>query len=202
MRLCALVLLVAMTACQKEVSYEINGNNGGVNPGSGTQVTGVLKMKVDGTQWVADKIAGAGIMANYINITGMNKNGMTFSITLNDTIARTYTLNHTYTPGNLNGAVLSNDSIINNSAWGTVQGDDSNAGGTVTVTKIDKVNKRITGTFEFKMFRNMDSSQKIITAGEFDLGYGTQMPQASAKDTFFAKIDGTNGLQKVSTLPL
>jgi hypothetical protein len=171
-------------SCQKEISDEsVIGGSGSVN--------GVLKMKIDGKQWVADYVATASIMAGYINITGISKDRKTFTITLMDDVVKTYKLNPIDTEG---GAALADSTEFNNNSYGTMQGDDSTlAGGTVTVSKIDEAKKTISGTFKFKLFREEDSGQKVITEGIFEnLVYETTLPPSSSTDTFTVKIDGTD----------
>ncbi len=53
-----LLTITTLVSCQKEVSNESSTDD--------SAVKGVLKMKIDGTQWVADKLATASIMAGYI----------------------------------------------------------------------------------------------------------------------------------------
>lgn len=183
--LMCLLMAFSILSCQKEVSEETlnGGSSGGVN--------GVLKMKIDGVQWVADQVATASIMAGYINITGVSKDKKYFTITLLDDEAKTYTLNPVVAEG---VGALSDSAEFNNNSYATVQGDDpSLAGGTVTVTRIDEANKTISGTFQFKLFREEDSAQKVITEGVFEnLKYETTLPPASSTDTFTVKIDGAD----------
>jgi Family of unknown function (DUF6252) len=55
------------------------------------------------------------------------------------------------------------------------------------------VNKTITGTFSFKVYRNVDNHQVLITQGDFyKLSYVTSLPPANNTDTMQASIDGTN----------
>lgn len=41
------------------------------------------------------------------------------------------------------------------------------AGGVVNITSIDVANKRISGTFAFRVFRQMDGAQKTLTLSYF-----------------------------------
>ena len=189
LKLLPIVLSILFVSCQKEISFE-PGQNG---PGGG--VIGVLKMKVNGKQWVADRAAGGSLMAGFINISGISKDGKTFTVTLSDTVARTYILSNEITSlDSAHGAAYSDSMNFSNFSWGTVQGDDtSQAGGWIHITKIDKAKKTMTGTFQMKMFREMDASTVMITEGVFtDLSYATSLPPASTTDTFRVKISGTS----------
>jgi hypothetical protein len=179
-----LLMVTFVISCQKEVSTESSMDGS-------SQVKGVLKMKIDGKQWVADKVATASIMAGYINITGISKDKKFFTITLMKDVVKTYKLNPVDFEG---GAALSDSAELNNNSYGTMQSDDiALAGGTVTVSKIDQSKKTISGTFQFKLFREEDSTQKVITEGVFeDLVYETTLPPSSSTDTFTVKIDGTD----------
>jgi hypothetical protein len=152
-------------------------------------------MKVGGKEWVADRGAGGSLMAGIINISGLSKDGKTFSVTLSDTVARMYILSNVITSlDSMHGAAYSDSTNFSNFSWGTVQGDDpSQAGGWINIAKIDKVKKTMTGTFQMKMYREMDSSTVMITDGSFtELSYATSLPPANATDTFRVKIAGTS----------
>jgi Family of unknown function (DUF6252) len=176
-----LVLAVTVTSCQKEISEET-----GAGPSTG--VNGVLKMKIDGQQWVADEVAGASILGGFIAITGISKDNKTFLIQVEDLGVTTYQLDQQ----SLGGAALTDENEINQNSYTTNQGLDLNdAGGQVVITKIDQTKKTITGTFSFKMFRDIDSKQLVITEGVFeDLKYTTELPPTTGSD-LSVKIDGT-----------
>ncbi|WP_315818754.1 DUF6252 family protein [Paraflavitalea speifideaquila] len=147
-------------------------------------------MKIDSKQWIADKVAGASIFAGYIVITGVSNDKKSILIQLEDKGVATYQLNQQ----SLYGAALTDENEINQNSYTTNQGKDLNdAGGTVVVTKIDKTNKTISGTFSFKMFREMDDKQVVITEGVFeDLQYTTELPPTTGADADFkVKINGT-----------
>lgn len=183
--LMCLLMAFSIISCQKEVSEET------LNGGSSNGVKGVLKMKIDGVQWVADQVATASIMNGYINITGVSKDKKYFTITLLDDEVKTYTVNPVVAEG---VGALSDSAEFNTNSYATVQGDDpALAGGTVTVSKIDETKKTISGTFQFKLYREEDGGQKVITEGIFeDLTYETTLPPASSTDTFTVKIDGAD----------
>lgn len=192
----AIYLFVAVTftflfiSCKKEESFEI-GKDKPAN------VSGLLKMKINGTQWIADNSAGGSIIAGLINITGTSKDGKNFTITLRDTVATTYVLDQR----SFNAAALSDNLDLNGISFTTNQGTDTaDAGGIVIITSIDKINKTISGTFKFKMFRDIDNKQKQITEGSFDkLSYSTSLPPASTTDTLRVKIDNIDWSAKSIT---
>jgi len=193
MKILAPVLLsltvIGLISCQKEMSYEPGYHGSGSGGG-----TGSLRMKVDGKQWVADKIAGASVITGFISIIGQSKDGKTFTITLADDKARKYILSNVITSlDSMHGAIFSDTTTLSNSSWGTMQGTDtSQAGGWVIVSKIDNSKKTISGTFEMKMYRDQDNSTIHITEGVFEnLPFESSLPPASATDTFKVKIDGT-----------
>lgn len=180
--LMCLMLAVSVISCSKEKSIEAGQG--------GPSSTGVLKMKIDGQQWVASKAAGATIVAGLIAIQGISSDDRVFNITLQDNGIATYQLDDQ----SLNVAVVSDANNPNGGeGYTTNQGNPGDAGGTLVITKIDKTNKTITGTFSFKMFRETDSKQLTITEGVFEnLKYSTEVPpNAGADADFKVKIDGT-----------
>jgi hypothetical protein len=177
-----LVVSLPFFSCQKELSYE-----GGPPPAQ--EVNGDFRAKIDGVQWVAaDSAKGAAILGGLINISGTSSDNKQISMTLNDTITGVYTLNQVSTSL---GSYADQDSS-GVYAFTTDQGaDTSQAGGIVTVTEIDKVNKTISGTFSFKVFRDLDSRGKSITEGIFNkLPYASALPPASNGDTMRCTING------------
>lgn len=181
----AATLLFLCIACQKEVGFDSVSASGSGTAGS---VNGVFKMKINGVQWTADRAAGANILGGLINLTGIEKDKKYFIITLSDTVTGTYVLNNI----NSHVAALIDSSQANPGSYTTNQsGDTTVAGGTVTVTTIDKTNKTISGRFACKVFRQSDSSKVIITEGIFEkLSYATTLPVANATDTLYVKVDG------------
>ena len=176
-----LLLSVSVVSCSKEKSTE---------SGQGGPVTGTLKMKIDGQQWVANKAAGATMVAGLIAIQGLSNDDRAFDITLEDHGIATYQLDNQ----SLNGAILTDANGANGGeGYTTNQGNPGDAGGTVTITKIDQTNKTMSGTFTFKMYRESDSKQVTITEGVFEnLKYSTEVPpNAGADADFKVKIDGT-----------
>jgi hypothetical protein len=169
---------LAFFSCQKELSYE----------GTPIPHQGDFRAVVDGTPWVAsDSTKGAIILGNVINISGISADNRQLSITLQDTVTGVYILNQT----SLSIAAYADIDSADIYAFATNQGSDtSQAGGQVTITEIDKVNKTLSGTFAFKAFRNIDGHQKQITAGVFyKLPYTSSLPPAVNTDTLTVTID-------------
>jgi hypothetical protein len=177
--LMCLLLAVSVISCQKEISEE-NGGNG--------PVTGVLKMKIDGQQWVADKSASATILAGFIAINGVSNDNKNLLIQLQDQGEAAYQLDQQ----SLGVAVYADGNDAATDAFATDAGNSTaDAGGIITITKIDKTNKTITGTFVFKAYRDSDSKQVVITEGSFEnLKYTDQLQPTTGSD-FKVKIDGT-----------
>ena len=172
---------LTMLSCNKELSYE---NSGGADSAT---TTGNFTALIDGVSWSAsDTAEGASILLDLINLSGVNANNQQLSIVLNDTLPGTYTLDQS----SLSTAVFSDNNT--SAAYSSNQGTDtSQAGGTVTVTGIDRTNKTISGTFSFKLYRDSDGKQKVFTNGVFNkLPYVDSLPAATGTDSMHASIDG------------
>ena len=182
---CLLVLtgVIIFSSCQKEVDPGI------INSTNPTTVTGNLKAKIDGTQWVANSTAAASRMLGFISIGGRSTDRKYLSITLTDSGVHNYTLDDM----SMNAASYIDSSLSNAVNFTTNQGVfPRDAGGFVNVTSIDAVNKTISGTFSFRVFRQMDGAQRTFTEGSFiNLPYATVLPPGAATDTFKVKIAGT-----------
>lgn len=185
-----LLFTMLATSCQKEISVELG-------KGSIVLVSGELKMKINGSQWVASKEANASILAGFISINGISPDNKSLSITLNDSVPGTYILDQM----SFHFASLSDSSDLGGLSYTTDEGKDSSeAGGVVIVSSIDKLNKTISGTFHFKLYRDFDSKQKLITEGVFTkLSYSVILPPASLTDTFHVKIDNLDWTAKSIT---
>jgi len=120
---------------------------------------------IDSVSWAAaDSTQAAIVSQGAVTISGISSGGQEISITLDDTVIGLYLLNQT----SASLAVYANLDSVGSYAYSTNQGSDTaQAGGTVNVTAINRVNKTISGIFSFKVYRNSDGSQKDITAGVF-----------------------------------
>jgi hypothetical protein len=173
-----LVGIWSISSCKKETSIE--------NPVS--QV-GNFTAKIDGVQWTAALTSEqATILGGVINITGISANNQEISITLNNDQTGNYTLNQ----ASLSLAAYADIDSSDLYAFTTNEGaDTTQAGGQVTILKIDSVQKTISGTFSFKVYRDLDGRGKTITSGVFtSLPYTNKLPPASITDTLNATIDG------------
>jgi hypothetical protein len=146
---------VTMFACHKYTSIE-NGN------GLPADMVATID---DSVSWqAADSTQTAIISQGLITISGISADGQEISITLDDTVVGQYTLNQTST----SLAIYANLDSVGSYAYSTNQGSDTaQAGGTVTVTAVNLVDRTISGVFNFKVFRNSDGTRKDITAGVF-----------------------------------
>lgn len=176
-----ILILVAgwsVSSCKKETSIE----------NSTAQTGATFIATIDGTQWAATANARqATVIQGLINLTGISSDNREISITLTDTSLGVHVLNQTTSSLAAYADIDSSDLY----AFATNQGTDtSQAGGEVTLTQIDKVNKTLSGTFTFNVYRDIDSRQKTITAGIFNkIPYTTSLPPASSVDTLQATID-------------
>lgn len=170
-----LLLAVFMSSCEKETSVE----NTPLNP---SPVTGDFRAKINGTQWIANKVAIAEKDSNMWVLTGESTDGKLLTIMLTDSSVHNYKLDE----NSLNIAAYSDSASAISTPWETSASVyDSLAGGTVNITQIDSVNKKITGTFTFKVFRNADTSKVTFTEGSFT--------RISYADTSASHIPGGGG---------
>ncbi|HEX6169500.1 MAG TPA: DUF6252 family protein, partial [Chitinophagaceae bacterium] len=133
--------VIVFSSCQKEVDPSIIDNN---NP---PLITGNLKAKIDGTQWVANSAEGASRMLGLISIGGRSTDRKYLTITLTDSGVHNYTLDN----NSMNAASYTDSSLANAVNFTTNQGiNPGDAGGFVNITSIDVANKRISGSFSFR----------------------------------------------------
>jgi Family of unknown function (DUF6252) len=167
-----------ISSCKKETSIE----NGNVAAGNFTAV-------INGVPWsAASSQEQATIIRGLINITGVSVDNQEISISITDTVPGTYVLSAQTPSIAVYGSADSSDLY----AYSTSQSPDTTkAGGTVTISMIDTVNKTVTGTFAFKVYRTFDGHGKTITSGVFEqIPYTTSLPAGSHDDTVTAAIDG------------
>lgn len=171
---------IIFQSCQKEIDHGQNNTN---------NLTGDFRAKIEGTQWVANKGYGASRMQGLINISGYSTDKKYVTITLSDSGVHRYTLSD----ATLNAAAYIDSTLPNTQAFTTNQGTyPIQSGGEVNITMIDTANKKMSGTFSFKVYRMADGLQRNITEGSFtNITYTTTLPPANATDTFRVKISGT-----------
>ena len=174
--------VITLSSCQKEVDPSILGNTN--NP-----ATGNFKAKIDGTQWVANSATGASRFGGFISVIGRSTDKKYVSIHLVDSGVHNYTLDE----NSFNVASYIDSNLANTFNFSTNQGiNPGDAGGVVNVTSIDAVNKTISGTFAFRVFRQFDNAERTLTEGSFtNIPYTTSLPPSSGSDTFRVKIAGT-----------
>ena len=175
--------VMVFSSCQKEIDPSIIADP--PPPGA----TGNLKAKIDGTQWVANSVESASRMLGFITIGGRSTDRKYLLIQLTDSGVHNYTLDNI----SLNAASYIDSNLANAVNFTTNQGSGpADAGGFVNITSIDAANKRISGTFSFRVFRQMDGAQRTLTEGSFtNLPYLTTLPPTNSTDTFRVKIAGT-----------
>ena len=172
-------LSIGFYSCQKELTDPTGSTT---TPGG----TGDFRATINGTLWVANLSQGARQNGRLV-IEGQG-GGKLIAITLADAGSGHYVLDSISSSGS--AAAYSDSASGSNVAFAT-NGGGSITGGTVDIT-IDTVNKRFSGTFQFKVFRAIDTAQRNITLGSFtNVSYATTTPPASSTDTFNVKIDGT-----------
>src|SRR5450432_2405129 len=152
-----IIICFGSTSCQKD--FTISGIDSTIvtPPGS---VSGSFTATIDGVPFVANKATGATKALNIIAITGQATDGQLIVLRVADSGVHVYTLDiNSFS----NVAAYSNNNAI---AYTTNGGTtDVESGGIMSVTAIDTVNKTISGTFGIKIYRPIDSTQKIITEG-------------------------------------
>lgn len=175
-----LVAAVGFSGCSKEKSLDSTAGGG----------SGIIRMKIDGQQWIAQKIAGATIMNGYISIMGGSNDNKNLVIQIKTTATGTYQLDQVSD----HGAVYVDNNEPVPLSYATNAGQTtSDAGGTVVITKIDEAQKRVSGTFTFKMLREIDGKSVMITEGVFEnVPYTTELPPTGTSGALTAKIDGVD----------
>ncbi len=167
-----------------------------------TTQTGVFKVDFDGSTYTADNI-GATILDDILNISGFRGNdGEVITLTVFNPSVGTFDL------GVTNGALESNavayNSEVNSSGSGTwVTFSDTNTPqGELVITKIDEINKTISGTFSFTGSNPTLSQTKEFTNGSFtDVVYNNSLSTGnpSGNNSFFAKVDGQEFVEDLVT---
>ena len=154
-----------------------------------TNVTGDFRAKIEGTQWVADKIAQGARMNGIINITGLGLDKKAITITVSDSGVHQYTLawdNSSNSAGAFTDSNLTNVTAFTSNAGSS----PSDCGGVLNITSIDDVNKKMSGTFSFKAIRQTTGETRNITEGSFtNISYITSLT-GNTSNSMSVKVDG------------
>ncbi|MDQ6761751.1 MAG: DUF6252 family protein [Bacteroidota bacterium] len=158
MRFLIIALLVlgffTLNSCQKEFE----------NPQEAIiDTTIIFKAKIGGLPFSA-VLSGAAIRPDsVISIAGQSADGQMLVFTLKDSGVHVYDLDMNSTTN------FCGYTDARNYAYATNQGYHiGDAGGKLAIISLDRVRKLISGTFNFKVFREDDKSQRIITEGIFN----------------------------------
>ena len=147
--------------------------------------TASMTCKLDGVDWSAAG-AGASIINNTINVTGISAADQVITITLTGTTVGTYSLDPNlpnavaYTESNDGTAIafVSNQNIANMNY------------GEVVISEINMETMRLSGTFTTEVHRLSDGGDIIITEGIFnDIAFEETIPSSAFE--LSATIDGT-----------
>jgi hypothetical protein len=118
-------------------------------------LTGNFKAKIDGVQWVADRYAQGARMNGIINLTGLGLDKKVITMTLQDSGVHQYTLYYDGAVADNAGAYTDSNST-SSIAFSTNAGSAaSESGGTVNITSINETSKTMSGTFSFKVKRQI-----------------------------------------------
>lgn len=182
----ALILLtgISLISCQKD--YDPLGI---LNTPTGS---GSFTAKIDGAEWVATNIKTAQISAGIIAIYGTSpQKSLVFIVA--DSGVHNYTLS---TPTVSNVAAWTDSTSVTSQGQAAFTSNSWNVDGNygmLNITRIDTVNKTMSGTFNVKVYRPIDSMKRTFTEGVFtNIPYtdGTPPPVPST-DSFRVKVNDT-----------
>ena len=145
--------LFILNSCQKEFE----------NPGDITADTTItFKAKIDRVTFSA-VLTGATIRPDsVISIAGQSGSGEMLVFTVRDSGVHVYDLDMNSTSN------FSSYTDARNFAYASNQGyQPGDAGGKLAIVVLDRINRLISGTFDLKVFREDDRTQKSITEGVF-----------------------------------
>lgn len=165
-----LVLTLAFTATSCDVepldsAIDINGGGG-----SGAVVTS-FTAKVNGEDFIA---ASSSIESSYaltslgneFNISGSTTSGKSISIQIVNPAVATFPAS--FNISNLTLLQYTDISLGTNGAFSSYNQATDVSSGTVTITKFDTVNDKVSGTFSFTAFNASDTTTRSITNGVFN----------------------------------
>ncbi len=175
------LVLFSFVACTKEISNE--GNNG-TSKGAGD-----FYATIGGKLWNADSLQMVLVSSDGVSINGISKTGDQISILLPTFKTGIYTL------GAQSSSYALYANLLNSNANVYVSNAGS-AGGTVTISSIDTVNRVVSGSFEFTLTNPADNTTETVAKGVFDYvpyaagTVGVVPPPGAAKDTVQVTVDG------------
>ena len=175
-----LLILTAFTSC------DIEPIDGAINPDDFENPSNepmVFKADFSGETWNGTT-AEALISGNFISIGATRADGSTFSFLIEANAVGTYPANNNiiaYTPAGSEYGY-----------WSINFANESENTGSITITNIDTVNHKISGTFAYKGYWS-DTDNTSILPVQFTNGIFTNIPyitQAQTGNNFFAKVGG------------
>jgi hypothetical protein len=149
-----LVLCISLNSCQKEFE---DPNDATIN------TTADFRAKINGVQFVAAIYGGARRPDSVISIAGKSNDGQQIVFTVADSGVHVYSLDIN-SFSNV-GAYVTSNSLNYTTNEGSTPAE---SGGNLAIVSIDTLKRLISGTFNFKVFRQADGTQRIITEGVFN----------------------------------
>ena len=160
---------------QLNANNAANNNSGGNNNGGGTTTEGNFTAIIDGVNFSADAIVATLVntasFGNALSMTGVKSSGQYIGIQISNPSVGTFVANnnsdpqHTITLSYLEN--LNSSDIF--SAYNTYTATTPTPTGTITISSIDTVNRKISGTFSFDGYLLTSSTPvKHITNGVFN----------------------------------
>src|SRR5665213_1638179 len=149
---------------------------------------------IDGIPWQGDSLRQVNISdSGIISITGIGKNQDEISMVLPAFRQGVYAVN-SQTPAYAQYNSLKEGFAAEIYLTNTIS-DESKAGGTVSITDIDTVNKTISGTFQFKAYQESNTTTKTVTAGFFN-----QLPYSGSGSVINPEGPPGGGVSTTDTL--
>lgn len=163
-----LTLAFSATSCDVEpLDSAIDINGGG---GSGTVVTG-FTAKINGEDFVATSSSiessySTTSLGNEFNISGITTTGKSISIQIINPAVATFPAS--FNISNLTLLQYTDTSLGTNGAFSSYNQTTDVSTGTVTITKFDTTNNKVSGTFSFTAYNSTDTTTRSITNGVFN----------------------------------
>ncbi|TDH27827.1 hypothetical protein EXU57_05005 [Segetibacter sp. 3557_3] len=187
-RLLPILLAFTFVACQKELSEDILQ--------APPARPAPFEANVNGSRWVADNHYAAAftqaspVAPRMLTIKGTSNNRKFLTISLVDSGVHNYTISPT--GAGLNVASFEDSIVSPPLLFQSNQAPSANfQPGNVRVTSIDTVRKTISGTFEFRVFRTTDKSERAISMGVFTSIPFTATAPAAPADTLKVNVNGS-----------